>query len=187
MHEPDSARELVRFARAQIRQQLGGPAAEPPRAACCCEHRAAFVTLRWPDGTLQGCIGNLIPRRPLVDEIAAHSVAAAFRDPRGRPLDLDDVDTLEVELSILSSLEPIVFRDEDAAHAALRPHLDGVALEWHGHRATFLPQMWSQLQTRKAFLGALKEKAGLAADFWKDDVRLWRYTVETFTDASPGG
>lgn len=184
MQEPDSPRELARFARARIRQALGGPKAAAPRAAWCYEPRAAFVTIHWPDGTLQGCIGNLSPRRPLVDEIAAHAVVAALRDPRCSPLSLDDVDTLEVEVSILSPLEPIVVHGEDSACEALRPHRDGVALEWRGRRATFLPQMWSRLQTPTVFIRALKEKAGLAADFWDERIRLWRYSVEIVTDSA---
>jgi len=119
-----------------------------------------------------------------VDEVEAHAVAAAFHDPRGaRSIERDDVDALEVEISVLGPLEPVSFGDEASAQAALRPGVDGVIVEWQSHRATFLPQMWLHLATAAEFLAALKEKAGLRPDFWTSDVRLWRYAVEIFTDA----
>ena len=49
-------------------------------------------------------------------------------------------------------------------------------------RATFLPQMWKHFGTAAALLDALKEKAGLARDFWSPEVVLWRYTVLRFRD-----
>jgi AMMECR1 domain-containing protein len=38
--------------------------------------------------------------------------------------------------------------------------------------------MWPRLPEVNEFLGELKEKAGLPYDFWDDDVKLYRYTVE---------
>jgi AMMECR1 domain-containing protein len=61
--------------------------------------------------------------------------------------------------------------------------VDGVILEWRGRRATFLPQVWEQLPQTRAFLNALKLKAGLAPDFWAEDLRLARYQVRKFTEA----
>jgi AmmeMemoRadiSam system protein A len=181
-YDPDEARELVRFARARIREELGGTVAVPPRAAWCQEPGAAFVSLHWTDGTLHGCIGNLDAKRPLVDEVAAHAVAAACHDRRGGALVLEDVNALDVELSILGHLEPIAFRDEAEALSALRARIDGVALELGSRRATFLPQMWSQFGTAGKLVTALKLKAGLPSDFWSDDIRLWRYTAAIFID-----
>jgi hypothetical protein len=182
--DPAAGRALVRFARARIHQELGGPPAIYPDHPWGRRPGAAFVTLRWPDGPLHGCVGNLEPRRSLVHEVAAHAVAAAFRDPRStRTIGPDDVAALEVEISVLGPIEPLRFHDERSARAALRPGLDGVVIEWRGRRATFLPQMWSRLETAAKFLAALKEKAGLSPDFWTTEVRLWRYEVEIFTDA----
>ena len=41
--------ELVKFARARIEQEFGGPAAQPPAGAWTAEKWATFVTLRWRD------------------------------------------------------------------------------------------------------------------------------------------
>jgi AmmeMemoRadiSam system protein A len=173
---------LVRWARARIAQQVGGPAAAPPTGAWCDERGATFVTLHWPDGTLQGCIGSLEPHRPIVADVANNAIAAAFHDPRSAPLALADVQRLDVELSILSALEPIEFSDEASAIAALREGVDGVVLQWQGHRGTFLPSMWPVLGEPRNFLRELKRKAGLPRDFWEADVALQRYTVEKFVE-----
>jgi hypothetical protein len=58
--------------------------------------------------------------------------------------------------------------------------VDGVILEYRGRRATFLPQVWEQLETPAEFLAALKRKAGLPDDFWAESLRLARYRVRKF-------
>lgn len=173
----DQALTLARHARAAIREALGDAPAVAPSGAPFDEPGAAFVSLHWPGGRLQGCIGTLEPYRPLALDVARNARAAAFDDPRARPLVLDDVDGLEVEVSVLGSLEPIDASDEAAAAAALRAGRDGVVFAWNEHRATFIPQMWAHFADARTLLGELKQKAGLPADFWAPDVHLWRYTA----------
>jgi AmmeMemoRadiSam system protein A len=175
---------LVRWARAHLVEHLGGARARRPEGAWCTDPGATFVTLRWARGDLQGCVGSLTPRRSIVDDVAANAVGAALFDPRSSPVHLLDVPSLDVELSILSALEPVVFADEAAALAALRPGVDGVVLGYGGRRTTFLPAMWSRLGGVQELMRALKEKGGLAPDFWAADFELWRYTVEKFIDRS---
>ena len=61
---------LVQWARARIRQALGGPIAIAPEAPWASEIVATFVTLRWRDGELQGCIGTLEPEREILADVA---------------------------------------------------------------------------------------------------------------------
>jgi AmmeMemoRadiSam system protein A len=179
--------ELAQYARACIRKELGGvPPRAIPSSSAASQPGASFVTLRWRDGALQGCIGSLEPRRALAADVAHNGLAAAFEDPRGTPLSLHDLDDLNVEVSVLSRLEPIDFDgSEEGARAALRPGIDGVVLAWRGRRGTFLPQMWGPLPTPAEFLDELKMKARLPRDFWADDVQLYRYTVAKAVDPSP--
>ncbi|MEZ4294731.1 MAG: AmmeMemoRadiSam system protein A [Polyangiaceae bacterium] len=173
---------LPGYARGVIRAALGGPKTPRPAGPSFDRRAAAFVTLRWPDGTLQGCIGTIEPRAPLADAVAGAARSAAFQDPRGRPLHLPDADALFIEVSVLSPTEPIPCTDEPSARAALRPGKDGVVLRCRGHQGTFLPQMWPRLGDPATFLTELKRKAGLPADYWSPDIELLRYTVETHTD-----
>ena len=169
---------LVKFARASLREALGGPAALRPTAAWCEELRATFVTLRWKSGNLQGCIGSLEAERAILDDVAHNAIAAGTRDPRTQPCTLADVDKLDVELSILSALEPI------ASTSDIRIGTDGVVLVHEFRRATFLPIMWERLPDLPSFLGELRRKAGLPREF-AGEVQLMRYTVDHFEDKAP--
>ena len=62
--------------------------------------------------------------------------------------------------------------------------MDGLILELGSRRSTFLPQVWEQLPKPAEFLAHLKRKAGLPVDFWADQVRLSRYTVSKWREAS---
>jgi AmmeMemoRadiSam system protein A len=186
-HEARGDDTLVRWARARLREGLGGPPEpHPPPAGWASAPAATFVTLRWrDDGRLQGCVGSLEPKRSLADDVAHNVVAAALEDPRAEPLELGDVDRLSIEVSVLSPLEAVHFTSEAGALASLRPGVDGVVLEWRGRRATLLPLMWSRLPTAADLMTALKRKAGLPAAFWSDDIRLWRYTVDLYEEEAP--
>lgn len=144
---------------------------------------ATFVTLT-RFGQLRGCIGSLEAWRPLAEDVAGNAVAAAFNDPRFPPLSPAEWPDTRIEVSLLSPPEPLVFVDEADAIAQLRPGIDGVILTGAGHRATYLPQVWEQLPEPAAFLSSLKRKAGLLADWWGTDVRLQRYGVTKWKEAS---
>ena len=180
LHPSDAL--LPAYARAVIAAALGGPEAQKPRDADLARTASAFVTLHHPNGALQGCIGTIEPRGPLVDTVTDCARSAAFRDPRGVRLTREDVAHLFVEVSVLSPTEPIAFTDEASARAALRVGVDGVVLDYRSHRGTFLPQMWPRLGDAATFLDELKRKAGLPRDFWSPEIRLSRYTVTPYTD-----
>lgn len=142
---------------------------------------ASFVTLN-QRGQLRGCIGSLQAHRPLLADIQANAVAAALHDPRFAPLTLRELDVTSVEVSVLSAMQPLSFTSEAQALAQLRPGVDGVVFEFGRYRSTFLPQVWDQLPDVTDFMAHLKQKAGLAPDFWAAEVRLQRYTVSKFKD-----
>jgi AmmeMemoRadiSam system protein A len=149
-----------------------------PTGEWCARIAATFVTLRWTGGELQGCIGTLEADRAIVDDVAYNAVAAGTRDPRMRPCALGDLDRINVELSILSPLEPI------ASERDIRTGTDGIVLLHQGRRATFLPVMWERLPTKDRFMSELRNKAGLPRDF-VGEVQLLRYTASKFEDPAP--
>ncbi|PIX02068.1 MAG: AmmeMemoRadiSam system protein A, partial [Hydrogenophilales bacterium CG_4_8_14_3_um_filter_62_83] len=109
--------------------------------------------------------------------------AAAFRDPRFPALGYDELAQINVEVSILSKPAAMRFTDEADALAQLRPGIDGVIFKSGWRRSTFLPQVWEQLPEPRQFMAHLKLKAGLAADYWSDDIQLSRYSVEKFKES----
>ncbi|MGR9043799.1 MAG: AmmeMemoRadiSam system protein A [Gammaproteobacteria bacterium] len=143
------------------------------------EKRATFVTLE-RNHQLRGCIGMLEAIRPLVEDVAENAFSAAFKDRRFTPVTSDELADLEVHISILSSAEPIIFDSEQNLIDQLRPGEDGLILEEGHWRGTFLPSVWESLPEPRQFLKHLKQKAGLAPDYWSDTLKVSRYGTEMF-------
>ena len=172
---------LIAIAREGIADEHGFAPRTPREEPWLAEAAATFVTLRL-DGELRGCIGSLEALRPLGEDVYANARGAAYRDTRFAPVTAQERDRLDVEVSLLSTPQPIAVACEAEALAQLRPGVDGVIVQYEDFRATFLPQVWEQLPQPHAFLRALKRKAGLAETFWSDGVRVCRYTVEKFVE-----
>lgn len=177
---------LLALARASIAGALG-LATPAPQTVCTPDKSwlklpaASFVTLT-QHGNLRGCIGSLQAHRPLLDDVQANAVAAALHDPRFVPLRAAELAETDIEVSVLSPLQPFKFTSEADALAQLRPLIDGVVFEYHGTRSTFLPQVWAQLPNARDFMAQLKRKAGLPADFWAAGIHLQHYTVAKFSE-----
>jgi len=172
---------LLALARKSIDQRFGIEVSPTTPHPALSQPGATFVTLTLR-GKLRGCIGSLEARRPLATDVAENALAAAFADPRFSPLTKQEWLDTRVEVSLLDASEPMQFDDEAQALAQLRPGIDGLILR-HGHRrATFLPQVWESLPEPRQFLAQLKLKAGLAADFWDEDISLARYGVQKWKE-----
>lgn len=141
------------------------------------EQRATFVTV-YVDGELDGCIGSIQPRRPLGVDVASNAYMAAFEDPRFSPMGADGLATLEVRISVLSPLEPRPVDDEDELCRLIEPGVHGLLLEVDGRRGTLLPSVWEKCPDPREFVAHVKRKAGLAGNFWSDQMRASTYTVE---------
>lgn len=178
----DPGGTLLPIARAAIATALGRPDATPQDAAWLHEPGASFVTLK-QEGELRGCIGTLQPWRSLMDDVKANAVAAALHDPRFAPLTLAELDSVHIEVSVLSELQALSFETEAHALAQLKPGVDGVMLEFEHYRSTFLPQVWEQLPSPGDFLAHLKRKAGLPAHFWATGLRLSSYRVSCWSES----
>ena len=167
---------LLRLARAAIGEQLGKPAPAGASQARLQEPGATFVTLT-QQGQLRGCIGSLEAHRALLHDVRENALAAAFRDPRFSPLAEEEFEITRVEVSLLTTPEPLAFRDEADFMAQLRPGVDGIVFQYGRHRSTFLPQVWESLPDSVQFMQQLKRKAGLPPNFWHQEVTIARYEV----------
>lgn len=174
-------RLLLHLARNAIAQRLGEARVAVPDTPELHVPAATFVTLTH-GGQLRGCIGSLEASRPLAEDVAENAVAAAFRDPRFAPLQVDEFADLRVEVSRLTPPEPLPCSSEAEALEALCPGEDGLIFEEGARRATFLPQVWEALPQPRDFLARLKEKAGFAASYWSPRVRLYRYRVRKWKE-----
>ncbi len=142
---------------------------------------AVFVTLT-RNGDLRGCIGSLQATRPLAEAVARSAFDAALRDPRFAPVRGEELEQLDIEISVLSEMQPIEAESREALLAQLEPGVDGLLLDDRGYRATFLPQVWEKMRDADEFLDQLMLKAGLGARHWSSSIRLHRYHTLSFAE-----
>ncbi len=167
---------LLPIARAAIAQQLGTTHTADESAPWLLELGASFVTLRLHKKQ-RGCIGTLLAHRPLLDDIKANACAAAFKDPRFKPLTAAEFRDIDIEILLLSALNALHFANEATALAQLQPHVHGVIFQYGNHRSTYLPHAWDSFADPAMFLATLKQKAGLPPNFWDARVEIHTYTV----------
>lgn len=138
-----------------------------------------FVTLK-QRGELRGCMGCLQTSDTLVQSVANSAFNAAFRDPRFPSLSRNEIPQTELEISVLSVMEPMPVKSREDLLNQLAPGIDGLLLEDGRHRSTFLPKVWDDLKRPEAFLEHLLAKAGLAPDYWSDTLCFSRYHTVSF-------
>lgn len=140
---------------------------------------ASFVTLK-TNGKLRGCIGSIYPTKPLILDIIDNAKNAAFQDPRFEPLTIDEVNNLDVSVSVLSAIERIHFKDERDLLSKIYPH--GIIIIERDKRAVYLPVVWEQLPDREIFLNSLKEKAGLPPEYFSRTIEAYKFDASYITD-----
>ncbi len=145
------------------------------------EKRGVFITLHsFPEKRLRGCIGFVEPVFGLGEAIQKAAIAAAYSDPRFKPIEEDEINKILIEISILSHPQKIKLED--------LKYRDGAILELGNHKGLFLPQVWEDIQNKNEFLDALCLKAGLYPECWKEqNVRIYKFYVEAFEEIEPNG
>ena len=134
----------------------------------------AFVTLK-RNGHLRGCIGNIVSDQPIRETIAKMAQAAAFNDPRFPPVAKQELDQLQIEISILSPLRPCTAKD-------VVPGRHGLLVRSGPYSGLLLPQVavehgWD----RETFLAQTCRKAGLPANAWhQPDIDLFCFEAVVF-------
>lgn len=163
--------ELLAIARRSIE---GGDAAGLSTEGSLGIRCGAFVSLH-KDSRLRGCIGRMASDEPLSAVVAAMARAAAYEDPRFRPLSPAEFDSVDIEISVLSPMEPCAPDD-------IVPGVHGAYLSLGYRSGVFLPQVateqgWDRLE----FLRQLCGKAGLPPDSYRaTGARLSRFTAVVF-------
>jgi AmmeMemoRadiSam system protein A len=132
---------------------------------------ATFVTIK-RNGQLRGCIGNIMPVIPLYQSVITNAVSASSRDPRFPPMTEAELEDMEVELTILSPLEPLGNINE----IIVGKH--GLYLTNENTSSVFLPQVPVEQQwDLNAYLENLSLKANLPKDAWKTS-KLYIFTAD---------
>ena len=123
----------------------------------------AFVSLH-KHGNLRGCIGHFGEDTPLYEIVAEMARAAAFEDPRFMPVSREELDAIDIEISVLTPMRRIQSLDE------FELHRHGIYIRKGYRSGTFLPQVADEVNwTKEEFVGhCSQDKAGLGWNGWKD-------------------
>ncbi len=140
---------------------------------------ASFVTIK-TNGMLRGCIGSIYPTRPLILDLIDNAKNAGFQDPRFIPLTIDELENIEISVSLLSPIQRIKFKDEKDLLSKIYPY--GIIIVEQDKRAVYLPVVWEQLPDKEIFLNSLKEKAGLPPTYFSETFEAFKFTTTDITE-----
>lgn len=134
----------------------------------------AFVSLH-EHGHLRGCIGHFGEDVPLHEIVAEMARAAAFEDPRFSPVKREELEDIDIEISVLTPMRRIKSLDE------FELHRHGIYIRKGYRSGTFLPQVADEVNwTKEEFVGhCSQDKAGLGWNGWKD-AELYVYEAIVF-------
>jgi len=137
----------------------------------------AFVTLN-KHHNLRGCIGYILPVKPLYQTVIENTINACSRDYRFSPVIPAELDDIEIEISVLSPPVPVKSYND----IVLGKH--GIILKKGFNQAVFLPQVapeqgWDLPTT----LTHLSLKAGLGPDDWKSGCEYEVFTAIVFSES----
>ncbi len=138
---------------------------------------ASFVTLE-KNCNLRGCIGSIVAYRKLIDDLVSNAYMSAYKDPRFQPLNENEINEIEIKISLLSEPVEISFTDENDLLEKIVPNKDGIIISDLGKRAVYLPSVWEQLPDKRIFLNSLKQKAGLSPEHFSNSFKAYRFYTE---------
>ncbi|MCB0833715.1 MAG: AmmeMemoRadiSam system protein A [Bacteroidetes bacterium] len=179
-------RILLSIARAAIARAVGkreGPV-EPKEAEWTATLRmkaGVFVTLEL-DHRLRGCVGYVQSQNPLAETVKDAAVSAALHDNRFTPVVAEELDRIEIEISVLTPMKKVTQIDE------IVPGEHGLLIEKGYRHGLLLPQVATEYGwIRETFLEQTCIKAGLGKEEWRNpDVSIYSFTALVFHENELG-
>jgi hypothetical protein len=172
----EEKKELLRLARSSINQFVREEKVlnYETQSSILLSRKGAFVTLK-KEGHLRGCIGYIEPVLPLYQTIIQASILAACRDQRFPPVSVDELEDLEIEISVLTPLKKI----QKPRLVEVGKH--GLVISKGDKTGLLLPQVpvenhWS----RETFLQKACLKAGLPENAWKTGADIFIFEAVVF-------
>jgi len=175
----ESGNELPALARAVVEAFVkeGKVIPAPDNPSELLKQRAGcFVSIKTRAGELRGCIGTVEPSKDtLAEEIILNAISAATRDPRFAPVRADELTGLKYSVDVLSQPEAAKLNDLD-------PYVYGVIVEDKNgvRRGLLLPNL-KGIETPAQQVQIASHKAGIPSG---DEIRLWRFRSERFSEQS---
>ena len=174
-------KKLLSYSRATLNNIFsGGKVGISLNGEALLTRSGVFVSLK-KQGDLRGCIGYIYPFKSLYMAVADDTVLAATKDNRFPPVTKDEVNDIDIEISVLSAMRRVTNTNDIVVGR------DGLFIEKSGKAGLLLPQVpvefgWG----RTEFLENLCGKAGLGKDDWKsEEAQIYSFTAELVSDHEP--
>ena len=149
-----------------------------------------FTTLStYPGHDLRGCIGIPEPVMSLRDAIVRSAMSAATEDPRFPPVGPAELDSIVVEVTLMSAPEPIPYKRPEELLRLVKIGVHGLIATRGPYRGLLLPQVPVEWEWGvEEFLRHTCQKAGLSMDSWRDErTRFLWFTGQVYMEESPRG
>ncbi len=185
----------VALARETLDAHVSGTVAKPRSSSTdvLSEQRGVFVTINVASASveqrLRGCIGFPLPVKKLSEAIREATIAAASEDPRFPPVAKSELDSVVIEVSILTRPEVMeVSRPQDLP-ARVRIGTDGLIVSRSYLSGLLLPQVATEFNLDQTeFLSQACLKAGLPPDSWLErETKVQVFQAEIFAESNPRG
>jgi len=131
-------------------------------------------------GELRGCIGYIAATTTILHSVIENTVNAASKDSRFSPVNRDELDMIDVEISVISPLVEVNDTKD------IKVGRDGLVVERGFHKGLLLPQVATEWGwDREEFIEQTCRKAGLPADACeKKDTKIYRFSAQVFGEKS---
>ncbi len=172
-------RSLLALARRAIVEavSLQKPAGSLLESGMLAEKRGVFVTIH-ARGRLRGCIGVVEVFEPLGESVARCAASAALQDPRFSPVSAEELQDLQIEISLLSAPEPM-------PPESIEIGKHGLLISQGTKRGLLLPQVAVEHKLdREQFLEETCRKAGLDVKAWQEpETQILGFVCEVFSES----
>ena len=126
-------------------------------------HLGAFVTLH-KEKQLRGCIGQFEPNQALYKVVVEMAISAAKFDRRFNQVTPDELENIEIEISVLTPRKKINSLDE------IKIGRDGIYIKYANKNGTYLPQVATDMNwsVEEFVRSCCEEKAGISPENCKN-------------------
>ncbi|MBN2423306.1 AmmeMemoRadiSam system protein A [Candidatus Woesearchaeota archaeon] len=189
MLSPEEGKILVKFARESIKTSFSDKSPETETIKKFSKNQGVFVTLH-KHGNLRGCIGYPEPVFPLNRAIMQAARAAAFQDPRFPPLQENELNEIDIEISVLTVPQLIEVDKSEDYLGKIKIGEDGLIIRTGFGSGLLLPQVFPEYNaTPKQALEMTCQKAGLPSNYWKKikEAKIYKFQAQIFGEIKPNG
>lgn len=189
MYSLDDGKELIKLAKESIKTYFSDKEQEISADIKdkYSDKRGVFVTLH-KEGQLRGCIGFTEPVYTLYEGITKAARLAAFEDPRFAPVQQDELESILLEISVLTLPQLIRVNNPSDCLNKIQIGKDGLIIQAGVYSGLLLPQVATEYGwDAETFLRHTCMKAGLSYEAWRDPShQIYKFQAQIFSEQEDG-